>query len=144
MSYRQRIKEWFNNRTRGSGGGHGRGRRVLKLGLRRRKMASYQCYQKLYWEKKLKQQVKPAYKDYLKGLSAGAPAEGELSFRNRMCAELLEKESDEVKALVEKARETNRLAKEGEGESIADKDSEGEDAVLDDEMQKLKIWDSLV
>ncbi|TFY66440.1 hypothetical protein EVG20_g4643 [Dentipellis fragilis] len=138
---RRRIKEWFNNRTRGSGGGHSRSRRVLKLGLRRRKLAAYQCYQKLYWKEKLEQQVKPAYKEYLKGLPAGTTAEGELAFRNRMCAELLEKESDEVKAFVEKARETSRLAVEGEGGSVVDMDNDGEDAVLDEEMRKLKIWD---
>ncbi|KAI0037480.1 hypothetical protein FA95DRAFT_1506931 [Auriscalpium vulgare] len=109
---RQRLKQWFNNKSRTASSGSG-GKRVLDLTGRtaRRRLAPYQTYQTLYWTSKLQAIVEPEWQEHL-DTTPGETASGALAFRNRRCRELLAEESDEVRNQVAAAFD------EGVGEEI--------------------------
>jgi hypothetical protein len=73
-----------------------------------RKPHLYQLYQKLYWEK-LKDRLNEEYATYVTTIvTAGKMPKTVLVWRNERCRELLEEESDEVKAIVQKAYNSAR------------------------------------
>ena len=86
------------------------------------KKSSWQAYQSLYYAQKLKPVVESTYQAYRKGLPKGDVGLSELAFRNKKCQELLELESDEVKAEVEKAHVANS-GLETEGDEVRSDDN---------------------
>ncbi|TFY53652.1 hypothetical protein EVG20_g10020 [Dentipellis fragilis] len=99
---RQRIRSWYNNKTRGGRSGKSTTHRVLNLTPRKRKAAAWQVYQNLFWKPKLEAQIEPAYQVYLKTVPKGMTPEQPIAYRNRICAVLYADETEEVKATVKK------------------------------------------
>ncbi|KAI0038271.1 hypothetical protein FA95DRAFT_1457673, partial [Auriscalpium vulgare] len=97
----RRLKQWYNNHTRGAHSRSASGARgVIDLtGRLSRRLAPYQTYQTLYWASKLQAIVEPEWKKFLETTPGEKPS-GALAFRNRRCRELLAEETDEVKHAV--------------------------------------------
>jgi hypothetical protein len=128
----QRIKDAFFNRGRAAySSGH---RKVLDLSSNKKPkvLADYQAYQKLYKYTKINAEVDarwPAAWEKLATVKVGIPVpQPPIWFRNKVAKELLAKESDEVKAEIEKYRKENvddsevRLASEEIGDNDVEKE----------------------
>ncbi|KAI0055346.1 hypothetical protein BV25DRAFT_1815718 [Artomyces pyxidatus] len=122
-----RLKQWFNNHSRatsGLAGGSSRGRVLNLIGKPKRKRADYQVYQKLYWEEKLKAPIEAAWEKYLEELPDDEEAKSEIVFHNQKARELLLKESDEVKARVQKVRNGDELLDDNDSDNDSDNDND--------------------
>ena len=114
LIYAQRLKQFINNHTRVlKDKGH---QQKLDLsGKKRSPWQPYQAYSHLYYEKKgLKAQIHSKYKMYLTELLPDTKGETLFSFTNRRLHEMLEVESEDVKAIVEITRQKGVTAKEDE------------------------------
>jgi hypothetical protein len=121
----QRVQAWFNNHTRGSKSGYGR-KKVLDLSKKKsKKLPSYQAYQQLYYEEKIKDIVEKRWDEHLRSQPGydedSVPQVPSLAFRNRITRELFADESDEVKDKVEAHR--NEEATDDYDELLDDMDS---------------------
>ncbi|KAI0038714.1 hypothetical protein FA95DRAFT_1578040 [Auriscalpium vulgare] len=102
----KRLKQWFNNHSRGAVGGNGAGkrRRVLNLsGKAARKKPAHQIYQQIFWQMCLKAVVEDAWAAYVRELPEGEEKMAEVVFRNKKCRELFDAEDQDVKAVVNAA-----------------------------------------
>lgn len=108
----QRLKDFVNNHTR-PGKGEGKPVKLDLSGKARPKWQAYQAYSYLYYNESLRGIIVPEYASYVAALPEGAePAETLFTFRNRRLRELLELETDEVKAAVEEQRQKSPTMKE--------------------------------
>ena len=121
----QRLKQWFNNHARGMAAGVSSERRLKPLNLSvrpTRKLSSTHTYTKLYYSSKLKPIVDKAWEEHVAENPGKNREKGErLRHQNKLIAELLSAETEEVKQKVEQCRE--------EGIASDDDALEPEDAV---------------
>lgn len=101
----------MNNHTRPAKG-EGKPVKLDLSGKTKPKWQAYQAYSYLYYDAKLRDIIVPEYASYIAGLSEGAKADSLFAFRNRRLRELLELESDDVKANVNAQREKSPTIKE--------------------------------
>jgi hypothetical protein len=122
LDYSQQIKEWFNNHTRETG----RANQILNLTIAKkdRLLAQSQAYSQLYYETRIKDVVVaewPAERDRILEQKKNGedvkdpPKIAPLWFRNKISQSEFQAESDEVKAEVEKYRQSLLEDTEGEG-----------------------------
>ena len=114
LIYAQRLKQFINNHTRVlKDKGH---QQKLDLsGKKRSPWQPYQVYSHLYYKKKgLKAQIHSEYEKYLTELLPDAKGKTLFSFTNRRLCEMLEVESEDVKAIVEITRQKGVMVKEDE------------------------------
>jgi hypothetical protein len=106
-------------------------RKPLNLSKRpTRKLSTVQAYSRLYYEKKLKVVTDARWEQYIAENPEMKTKKGEqLRHRNEVLKELLEAETDDVKAEVEKRREEGITSDDELIESEDDGDNDGIDAV---------------
>lgn len=110
-SMTQRMKFWFHNNMSGSSSGSGT-RGVLKLSTAPKLVHPWQAYLNKYQNTKLKQPIKDAWQEYLKGVPEGQKQEKTLfEIRNKLAQKLYNEESAEVKQEVEEHQKKMRESK---------------------------------
>ncbi|KAI0043217.1 hypothetical protein FA95DRAFT_1609557 [Auriscalpium vulgare] len=112
------TRTWFNNRTRGTEVNKGQRGRVLNFKTPRR-LPAYQVYQKLFKDE-LQPKMATAYDDYLQSLTPDVVPKTKLVFQNETARVWLGKEKDDVKAQVEKARNSGEYDDVGVDEEDVD------------------------
>lgn len=124
----QCLKQWFNNHARSIGGAAGSGRQIKPLNLSvrpTRKLSATHAYTKLYYASKLKPIVDEAWEQHVAKNPGENWGKGDrLKHQNKLLAELLSDESEEVKQKVEQCREEG-IAPEADG-NIPEPESAGE------------------
>ncbi len=103
----KRVKHWFYCTNRNlvnpkQGDGKGKGKVIDLRQARKYSIPRHKAYQKIFWKPKLKAIVEKAFsaEDNL-AKPEGREVEHQIAFQNRFCAEMYEKESDDVKKEVE-------------------------------------------
>ena len=125
----QRIKEWYNNRTRTPSSGESRAKVIDLTGKKSRKLHITQAYSRIYYENKLKAIINDRWLTHLKSHPDDASKTGPpLAFRNKIVRELYEAESAEVKAEVVRQRD----------EGFSDDENEDDEDVEDGDKAELK------
>lgn len=108
VQFLQRLKQWYNNHTRGmaAAGSSEHRQKPLNLSVRpTRKLSSTQAYGRLYWPK-LKPILDERWDEHIAENPDASGKRGEqLRHRNKALKELLSTETDEVKEEVERRRE---------------------------------------
>ncbi|KLO04644.1 hypothetical protein SCHPADRAFT_947556, partial [Schizopora paradoxa] len=124
-----RIRNWYYNTARTMTATSGAGRvKVLNLRPPRKyKLSEPKAYSKKYYIPKLKQKIEPEYAKIVKDAEdAGKKPEAFITFHNRRVAQLLEEETDEVKAEIKQyvkelqAKGTTYEIREEEGDGDGD------------------------
>jgi len=138
-SCEQRIKQWYNNHTRGETSGSGERRRILDLNIKPKKqLPDWQTYSTLYYKDQLKDRIRDEWD--AKYLAENPDRDPEtaipppmMAYRNQKTREYFEAETDEVKNKVNEARTKDKPA-ENETEEGLDGD-EGK------RLQRLAMYD---
>lgn len=130
---RQRLKQFINNHTR-LPKDKAHHTKLDLSGKKRSAWQQFQAYSHLYYEQKgLACIIKTQYENYLAELPVDTKVENLFAFRNRRLREMLEAESDEVKARVEEIRQKGITVKDEEAlEKMLDK------GMSEDEYYKMK------
>jgi hypothetical protein len=115
-SKKQRIKQWYNNHTRGDTSAPGEHRRVLDLNTKpKRQLLDWQIYSTLYYKDKLKDLIQTEWQSkYLEDhpdhdLETAIPT-APMAYRNEKTREYFEAETEEVKKQVKESRKTDQSA----------------------------------
>jgi hypothetical protein len=131
-SFLQRIKQWFNNHTRGSGGFQSRPSKNLKLlKLTRRKtkkLSLTQAYFQLH-AKRLRPVINDKWATYVKTHPEDWAGNSiPIEWRNKLIAKLFNEEPDTVKAEVKAHRDSGAgRVDEDEGDSVKAEEADGDD-----------------
>ena len=131
----QRIKQWYNNHSRGGASRTGQRRKILDLGKAKKQMPQWQIYSALYYKAKLKDLIHAKWETYYRKENPDYDPTKDvpkitLSFVNERVREYFEAETAEVKEEVRQKAEVEQQ----------DVLQDGENGELDpEELKRLKL-----
>ena len=138
----QHLKQWFNNHAHSMGAAAGSERQIKPLNLSvrpTRKLSATHAYTRLYYASKLKPIVDEAWEQHVAKNPGEIWGKGDrLKYQNKLLAELLSDETEEVKQKVEQCREEG-IAPEANGD-MPEPESAGESTSVKEKQRRAKAY----